>query len=238
MPSGSRQRAATAIALVVVLALAACIAWSVADARARTVTRVPLEGDVVALTFDDGPDVRYTPDVLAILRSHGVAATFFVIGSKVEDCGARLDYRGHLVGFHTYSHTDGLLGSARSQISDFERGMAAVPATWPTEPACFRSPFGRAWPASIRWADRRGVYVGWSVCYDALIRDKRAPGGVLSHEERVAALLSEIQPGDVVLFHDGNGNAKHLVEDLPAIIRALKARGYRFVTPREFPVDR
>lgn len=237
MPSRSRGCAAACL-IAAMLAVAAWVGGSVVDARTRTVTRIPLEGDVVALTFDDGPDPRYTPEILAILRSEGVPATFFVVGRKVETCRDRLDYRGHLVGFHTYSHKDGLRATARVQIADFERGMAAVPATWPTEPPCFRSPFGRTWPATVRWADRRGTYMDWTVCYDALIHDKRGPRSVLPHEERVAAVLSKIQPGAIVLFHDAEGNAQYLVEDLPAIIRALKSRGYRFVTPREFAVDR
>lgn len=223
--------------IVSVAALTACVATPFADARARMLTRIPDDDAAVALTFDDGPDPRHTPEVLAILHSEGVPATFFVIGSKVE-AASGIDYRGHLVGFHTYSHANGFQASARAQIADFERGIAAVPGTWPTEPACFRSPFGRAWPATIRWADQHGTYLGWSVCYDALIHDTRSPRGVLPHEKRVATVLAKIKPGDIVLFHDGNGNAKHLVEDLPAIIRALKSRGYRFVTPRDFAGER
>ncbi|MCX8007142.1 MAG: polysaccharide deacetylase family protein [Coriobacteriia bacterium] len=205
------------------------------DARARIVSRLPTTERVVALTFDDGPDPRYTPAVLEVLRDEGVAATFFVTGARVAACAGAVDYRGHLVGFHTYSHRDGRGSRARAQIADFERGEEAVPATWPTHPRCYRSPFGHVRPATVRWADRRGVYLGWSVCYDALIRDSAPKGGVLPHRERVAALVSRVSPGDIILLHDGNANGRYLVEDLPAIIRELKRRGYRFATPADFP---
>jgi peptidoglycan/xylan/chitin deacetylase (PgdA/CDA1 family) len=232
-----RTRIAIPVALFAAISLLAVVQF--ADAHHRAVRRLPTTEKVVALTFDDGPDPRFTRAVIEVLNEEGVPGTFFVVGSKVEADGGRTDYTGHIVGFHCYSHRHGLFTAPAQQIAEFERCARSVPAICDTGSGFYRAPYGVAWPPTVRWADQRGTYLSWSVCYDKLLRSKRRcfddGATVLSHEERVAALVGAVSPGDIVLMHDGNGNGAYLVEDLRAIIRALKAEGYRFVTPRDFP---
>lgn len=208
------------------------------DATAKTKTCLPTSERVVALTFDDGPDPRFTQDVLDILNAEDVPGTFFLIGSKVQEDAGATDYTGHIVGYHTHSHGRMIHMTPAEQVADFERGAAVFPECYDTGAGYWRGPRKEAWPTTVRWAAERGHYLLWSCCYDAVIRDrcpeKGKRGPVLPHEERVAAFMKQVKPGDVVLMHDGNSNGKYLVEDLPVIIRELKAQGYRFTTPDEF----
>lgn len=194
---------------------------------------------LVCLTFDDGPDPQYTQAVLDILNDEGVPGTFFLVGTKVLADEGRTDYTGQLVGYHTYSHPDLLELSAEEQVAEFERCWSAFPSSYATGAGYYRAPYGRVSSATVEWADSVGVYLGWDVAYDRLIRVAPTDGAerrMLDHDARVAALVAAVSPGDIVLLHDGNRNAVYLVEDLRDIIRELKAEGYRFVTPEDLPV--
>lgn len=198
------------------------------------VRRLPTSDRVVALTFDDGPNPAYTPEVLAILRRERVPGTFFLIGSKVTADGGKTDYRGELVGYHTYDHGKMPLMSVAQQEADFRRGAATFPKSYATGPGFWRPPRGQIAPATVRWVDGRGTCLLWSLCYDAVIRtplDSQGVRGFLPRPERVRALLSRVRPGDIILMHDGNSDGRYLVEDLPDIIHGLRAMGYRLVSP-------
>ncbi len=224
----------SAIALVS-CAMAVLAHGSGADRSIRT---LPTQERVVALTFDDGPDPRYTPEVLRILSEEDVPGTFFLIGTKVEADGERMDYSGHLVGYHTYSHGRMNRMPPQQQVAEFERGKAVLPVNYNTGAGYYRAPRGQAWPSTVSWADNQGEYLLWSVAYDKLIRTEPTAAGhrraVMSHEDRVSALVSRVKPGDVILMHDGNDNGRYLVQDLPDIVRELRARGFCFATPEEF----
>jgi len=207
------------------------------SARAARVHALPTSDLVVALTFDDGPDERYTQRVLDILGEQGVPGTFFLIGSKVAAAEVLPDYSGHLIGYHTYSHEKMLRMGPLAQVAEFQRGIAATPDFVTCGRGYYRSPRGECWPTTVLWACTRGVYLSWDVCYDAKIRARNSDGSrgnVLPQQQRVTAVLEAIQPGSVVLMHDGNSNGRYLVEDLPVIIAELRAQGYRFSTPEEF----
>lgn len=236
------RRAPTHRLVLAVICVAAVLAWPLvsAEAQLRTAGRLPSGERLVCLTFDDGPDPQYTQAVIDILNDEGVPGTFFLVGSKVIADGERTDFSGHLVGYHTYSHPDLLRLSNAEQIAEFERCRATFPASYDTGPEYYRAPYGRVSPATVEWADDNGAYLRWDVAYDRLIRRAPAQGverQMLDHDTRVAVVVAAVSPGDIVLMHDGNRNAVYLVEDLRDIIRGLKARGYRFVTPAELPVD-
>jgi len=231
----ARHPAVAGIVLLLVLLLA--LAGIDYSARAARVHALPTSDLVVALTFDDGPDERYTQRVLDILAEEGVPGTFFLIGSKVAEADTLPDYSGHIVGYHTYSHEKMLKMGPLAQVAEFQRGIEATPDCATCGRGYYRSPRGESWPTTVLWASSRGVYLSWDVCYDAKIRSRKSDGSrgnVLPQQQRVTAVVEAIQPGSVVLMHDGNSNGRYLVDDLPLIIGELRARGYRFSTPEEF----
>jgi peptidoglycan/xylan/chitin deacetylase (PgdA/CDA1 family) len=204
------------------------LAPGTAGASAAVIYRLPTKDRTVALTFDDGPDLRYTPGILRILSQENIAATFFLIGDKVQKVGKSIDYGTQLIGYHTYDHAQMKKLSAAQQITDFEEGAKTFPRTYDTGGGFWRAPRGEADPATIAWVNRRGKYVLWDLVYDKVI--KNPDGSIRPSAERVNLFLSRVKPGDIVLMHDGNNDGFYLTEDLPNIIHGLREAGYSFVS--------
>ncbi len=194
-------------------------------------------GKLVALTFDDGPDDLYTPQVLDILRDKGVPATFFVIGNRVAEfpeMARRIVEEGHVIGNHTYSHpelTKAAGGKLLKELSSTDRELETV-GLGPTR--YFRPPYGAASPSLVEESANLGYRVAmWSV--DSL--DWRG----LSKSEVKNNVLAQVTPGSVILLHSAGGPGEDLsgsVAAVPDIIDTLRAQGYRFATLDEmFPPE-
>ncbi|MGW0607961.1 polysaccharide deacetylase family protein [Streptomyces sp. NPDC002640] len=185
-------------------------------------------GRTVVLTFDDGPDPRYTPQVLKTLREHRIHAMFFVCGNMAKanpDLVRQMTDEGHVIGNHTWSHPL-LTRLSRSAVrSEMERTSEVVEKTCGARPAWFRAPYG-AWN---RDAYRFGAELGmepmaWTV--DTL--DWRAPGvGAIT-----ATVEKQASPGAVVLSHDAGGNRTQSVQALRRYLPRLLDEGYHIAVPR------
>ncbi|MFA5034191.1 MAG: polysaccharide deacetylase family protein [Candidatus Margulisiibacteriota bacterium] len=188
---------------------------------------------LIALTFDDGPSTPYTEKVLAALKKEQVKATFFMVGKKIVAKPDLLDQAilgGHEIGNHTYYHSrlnwltePKLLEEIKltSQIvSGYTNGAVRL--------NLFRPPHGFL-PRSKSAAIQKAGYnvVMWSVNADDFYHASRGVRGPTSIAQRV---LGRIHGGDIVLMHD---NSQQTVDSLPYIIKALKRKGYRFVTVSE-----
>ena len=188
------------------------------------------QGPVVALTFDDGPDPRWTPMVLDVLRSENVRATFCVVGYLVarfpELVKAEAD-QGHTLCNHTQHHVLRLDKHPHSQIVDeVQQGADAIKAVLGKDPLLYRPPGGALSPEVVDVARQRGERVlKWSVDPS----DYRKPGAGAIHDR----IISAVHPGAVILMHDGGGDRSQTVDQLRALIRDLKARGFSFATPTD-----
>ncbi|WP_369182308.1 polysaccharide deacetylase family protein [Streptomyces sp. Y1] len=195
-----------------------------AVASAATTSPAPA-GPVVYLTFDDGPGPN-TAQVLAVLARYGVPATFFELGQNVAahpDLTGQVAHQGESVQNHTWSHPDLRTLSAadfKAQILDTDH---AIKARTGTTPGCLRPPFGFVNDTVRARAAALGkTIVLWSV--DP--QDWSRPGAT-AIEQRV---LGSVQPGSVVLLHDGGGDRSQTVAALPTIINTLQQHGYTFRT--------
>jgi peptidoglycan/xylan/chitin deacetylase (PgdA/CDA1 family) len=183
----------------------------------------------VALTFDDGPDPVYTPQVLEVLTQYDVKATFFVIGRHVDahpELVRRIVAAGHAVGSHGYSHAI-LRGVWPGEIAtELRQTDAALWRAAGIRTRLFRHPGGMqgAFLPFVALAGGWRVVV-WSVdpC------DYTTPGA----EEIARRVLEAVHPGAIVLLHDGspggNQSRQQTVAALPTILEGLRERGYRFV---------
>jgi len=186
---------------------------------------------IIALTFDDGPDPRMTPRLLRILRDHEARATFFLVGERAERYpGLVRDIKtaGHAIGGHGYEHIDHRKLSAahgfRDQAGKTERLLAGILGK---AAGYFRPPYGAVTNEQVKLFAERGIKtVLWSV--DSLDWD-RAHAKQSLIEKRV---LEQAHPGAVVLLHSGAARTA-TAEALPTILKALKRRGYRFVSVEE-----
>ncbi|WP_083750870.1 polysaccharide deacetylase family protein [Kribbella sp. ALI-6-A] len=185
-----------------------------------------LPAKYVVLTFDDGPDPRYTPQILDILDRYGAKATFFVVGAEVKrhpELARRLHERGHSVQNHTWSHAN----LSKLSWSAFERQVkntdAQIQARTGLAPGCLRPPYG----ARNGLVDRRAAALGKQVVlWDIDSRDWTRPG-VAAIERRVPAT---VRNGSVILFHDGGGDRAQTIAALPKILKTLTASGFGFRT--------
>ena len=203
----------------------------------------------VALTFDDGPDARWTPQILDTLASRDAKATFFVIGENA-DAHVRLLRRlyrdGHEVGNHTYSHPNlGLTGRRRTEM-ELDANERLIEAMLDRHTALFRPPyFGDAEPTTLNElipvsiASSRG-YLTVGLHVDAedwqdlppreIIRnvldarpDPADPSSRAVCRDSLAHLDSHAC--NVILLHDGGGDRSNTVAALGPLIDSLRARG-------------
>ena len=192
----------------------------------------PVTERVVALTFDDGPDLRSTPAVLDILRDEGVKATFCFVGhwaDKRADMARRVAAEGHVLCDHTVHHILHLEQRPNSQIVDeIDGGADIVKRVCGVDPSFYRAPGGTFDQDVLDVAHRRGLRVlGWSIDPHDY---ERPPPDVIR-----ARIVAAVKPGAVILLHDGGGDRGHTVEMLRTLIDELKFFGYGFVTPEVVP---
>lgn len=195
---------------------------------------VRTEQKIVALTFDDGPYLPYTVQLLDLLKECQVQATFFVIGqnaAKHPELIRRMAAEGHQLGNHTWSHTDLLKVDRMAMIREVERTSRLLEQLTGSRPAVVRPPHGFRDPLVMEvMADRGLTVIEWS----AMARDWTNPGV----DVIVRTIVSEVVNGSVILLHDGDGvqqeaSRAQTIEATRQIIRELTSRGYRFVTVKE-----
>ncbi len=192
--------------------------------------RVSGRGRTMVLTFDDGPDPRYTPDILRILKAHDVRAMFFVCGEMVaaadnKDMLRRMSDEGHVVGNHTWSHPL-LTKLSRSAIrSQMERTSDVIHKAYGERPGWFRAPYGAWNRATFQIGAELGMEpLAWTV--DTL--DWTTPG-VRAIKRRV---ITGAAPGVVVLGHDAGGDRSQSVKALRDYLPRLLDAGYHLTVPR------
>lgn len=183
---------------------------------------------MVAITFDDGPHSRYTPQILDILAKYKAKSTFFVIGShalKHPDLIKRQIKEGHEIANHTYNHfskRDNLLHGELKRTSDIIYDLTGV------RPSLFRPVGGAYNDVVIKTAQNTDHFVVmWSWHQDTY--DWKKPGV----NKIVNKVTSNISPGDIILMHDAGGNRTQTVKALDKILNYLTKNGYQVVTVSE-----
>ncbi|MER7455452.1 polysaccharide deacetylase family protein [Micromonospora sp. NPDC126480] len=176
----------------------------------------------VALTFDDGPDPTWTPQVLDRLRTARVPATFCVVGTQVRrhpELVRRIVREGHQLCNHSWRHDVDLGRRPVAEIrADLQRTTAAIRAAVPGAKVPFyRQPGGRWTPEVVKVAKELGMRsLHWTV--DP--RDwGKPPAATISKRVHGA-----VRPGGVVLLHDGGGDRAATLAACPALITDLKRR--------------
>lgn len=176
----------------------------------------------VALTFDDGPDPRWTPEVLRLLRKHRVRATFCVVGELVEaypQLVADIAAAGHTLCNHSWDHDFGLAGRPRQAIrDDLERTNRAIRAAVPGARVSYYRQPGGAW---TRRVVEVAAELGMSSLHWAVDpQDWRRPGaGAIAAEVRSSTVA-----GAIVLLHDGGGDRRDTVVALRRLLPGLADR--------------
>ncbi len=190
----------------------------------------------IALTFDDGPWPETTDAILNVLEQNNAKATFFTIGSQIASTPAplkRAKEMGCQVCTHTWDHAAGSgegvsinKMSADEQVQEIQKGYAAIKDALGEEPAhILRAPGGNFFgdSISILW-DYVDAEIGWDVDTE----DWKRPG-----TDAIYNMIMSVQPGQVILMHDGGGDRSQTVEALKKALPKLAEQGYTFVTVDE-----
>lgn len=185
----------------------------------------------VYLSFDDGPDPRWTPRILDLLAQANVPATFFVVGRRAIEQAAlvrRIAAHGHALGNHSWSHRHPWTMRASTARKEVRDGAAAIADLIGRAPKFFRPPHGRLRPSMIEEAERGGQKL---VLWDLSAVD----WGPLGAAPAIARRLAATRAGDIVLMHDGARGINRPGELVVALRGFLADLGRRGLMPALLP---
>ncbi|WP_328424802.1 bifunctional polysaccharide deacetylase/glycosyltransferase family 2 protein [Streptomyces sp. NBC_00443] len=201
--------------------------------RGGQATTVSVPDKTIALTFDDGPNPTWTPQVLAILKKYDIPATFFLVGSMVSrypGIVADLVEQGNEVGIHTFTHVDLSYQSDARVNREMQQTQLALAGAAGITTTLFRAPYSSetdaidnySWPVYKKLGEQGYT----SVFVDTDSDDWKRPG--------VSKIIKWATPDDgegaSVLFHDAGGERSQTIKALPTYIEKMKAKGYTFTT--------
>ncbi|MEV0170909.1 glycosyltransferase [Streptomyces sp. NPDC050803] len=201
--------------------------------RGGQATTVSVPDRTIALTFDDGPNPTWTPQVLEILAEYDVPATFFVVGSMVSrypDLVADMVEQGNEVGIHTFTHVDLSYQSDARVNREVQQTQLALAGAAGITTTLFRAPYSSetdaidnySWPVYRKLGEEGYT----SVFIDTDSDDWKKPG--------VSKIVKWATParnkGASVLFHDAGGERSQTIKALPQYIEKMRAKGYTFTT--------
>lgn len=195
-----------------------------------TVVSVATEEPMVAITFDGGPDERWTPRVLDVLEAHGAKGTFFVIGKYVDkhpEIMRRLVAGGHALGNHTYDHPCFPLVSGAERRRELEACARALRPYAPA-PKLFRPPY-----LDQSLASR---FDSWRLGYQVIACSRHAYDWEDRDSDELLSALEGVQKGDIIMLHDAVCDQRYrsreaMIEALGAFLQRHAA--WRFVTVPE-----
>ncbi|WP_379136122.1 polysaccharide deacetylase family protein [Paenibacillus sp. sgz500958] len=184
-----------------------------------------------ALTFDDGPDPRYTPRLLDLLKQYNAKATFFVVGANAErhpDLIRRIYEEGHLIGIHNYVHKSNWVMRPATVRRQIQRTDDIIYDITGERSTYYRPPWGIV--NLFDFSKRRQVKI---VLWSAMFGDWREK---LGSDRLTEKMLSRLNPGEVMLLHDcgttfgADPDAPgHMLVALERTLQEAESRGLRSI---------
>ena len=188
----------------------------------------------VMLSFDDGPDPRYTGRLLDILKANNIHATFFVVAEKAyknPDLIRRIIDEGHLVGLHSLEHRDAWCESPAYQKRDIESGLEILKELG-CDVSFYRAPWGHLNLTSLILAKKYGLKI---ILWSVMAQDWEKNSTAL---RVLGRLTKRTTNGSVLCLHDSGcgkaaaeGAPAHTIEAVSLFLPAMLNAGYRFVFP-------
>ncbi len=223
----SKMRKHAGVLLMVLSALGILVMWKTAGeiktsggSSAETTSLVHREAPKMALTFDDGPNRKYTPLLLEGLKERGVVVTFFLMGKNIEgneELVQQMETEGHLIGNHTYHHVQLSRISKEKARREIEKTGNEIYEITGNYPLYVRPPFGE-WPKNLE-RELSVIPVLWDIdTLDWKCQDT---------DMVVNAVKENAKDGSIVLMHDGYAST---VEAVFQIVDYFLEQGYEFVT--------
>lgn len=187
------------------------------------------QGRQIALTFDDGPSLQNTEEILSILKEYGIRATFFVIGENAAADPQRIRMiheAGHEIGNHTYTHAYISQIEKEALREEIQKTEDVLKNITGERPSVFRPPGGYYDEQSLAVLEEMGYR---NILWSLDTRDWSMP----KSDTIVSKIEEHAGGGDIILFHDLNDKRLPTPEALKRILPYLKENGYEFVTISE-----
>jgi cellulose synthase/poly-beta-1,6-N-acetylglucosamine synthase-like glycosyltransferase/peptidoglycan/xylan/chitin deacetylase (PgdA/CDA1 family)/spore germination protein YaaH len=211
--------------------------------RTYTIEQYGYHPNEVALSFDDGPDPKWTPKILDILKQKNVKGTFLIIGSAAaEHVGVlqRVFKEGHEIGNHTWTHPDISEISAAQLDLEVKLTGRLFASKLGVQPLYFRPPYDideepdtDDQAAPIVSIQREGyTIIGNKIDTDDWNEHPRKTPAEIAQSVLAQLQTMKVKPqfrGSIILMHDGGGNRQATVDALPMLIDTLRAHGYKIV---------
>lgn len=198
-----------------------------------TVKRGITTGSKICLTFDDGPNPKVTPEILAVLADYKIPAVFFLAGFRAEkypELVRRIQAAGHEIGLHTYYHRHAYLMFLRKSMATIRRGKQVLEGITGKTLFWFRPPWGALNLFQY-------LYLKWLRLKVVLWTANAVDWDVRTGPAKVLELLQKrVKPGAVIVVHDAGGNAgapENTLKALPEVINYFQSNGYQFVSLAE-----
>jgi len=201
----------------------------VAIGKSKSIYRIKTNKKVVALTFDDGPDPRFTLPILDTLKEYQTPATIFMVGNNVKtypDIVKRVLQEGHEIRNHTMTHPELPDLTQEQANAEIESCSQVIAKTTGKQPIYFRPPKGLSNDYVGKDAASLGMrQIFWSVT----IENSSAP----TPQAMAERVLNKVEPGNIILLHDGRLDRTKTVKALPLLLKGLKERGYQVISLSE-----
>jgi peptidoglycan-N-acetylglucosamine deacetylase len=191
--------------------------------------------DAIAITFDDGPNPIYTPELLALLKKYDVKATFFVVGSKVKanpDIIKRMSEEGHTIGIHHFEHISSWFLLPLQLKKQLQLTEEAIMECTHQKVSFYRPPWGHFNLFSLLLSKRYKVII-WSHIFGDW-KVKKGKNGLLEQ------MLTATEPGSILLLHDcgetlgADQDAPHyMLKSLEIYLRGNINKGTKFITLKD-----
>lgn len=186
------------------------------------------EKKFLSLTFDDGPDKKYTGELLDLLKKYNIKATFFVVAKFAEEnyeLIKRMKEEGHTIGLHSLEHKNALLNGPLYTNKEFEESLKIMDKI-NVNIRSFRPPWGHLNLLTIRNLKKFNLNL---VLWDVIIGDWKAD---ITSDEISRRLLSQSKNKSIICLHDGRGKneaPKRTIEALEKTIPVWIEEGYKFL---------
>lgn len=194
------------------------------------INEVPTSQNAVAITFDDGPNPIYTPQVIEIFSNAKGKATFFMIGEQMRnhpEIVKQVAVQGHEIGNHTYTHPKlSQLSSAEcwEEIQETEKLIEELAGR---KPVVFRPPYLDYNQETVSILQQKEYPMIGAVNLEAQDWEQPGVGHILTKSR------DAVKNGSILIFHDGYGDRSQTIEAVRMLVSELTLQGYQLVTVSE-----